>query len=100
MIRLSDVQLVARLKTNWDMAEPSLVVSMVPYFNRAIAQSIRQTLPDTSFVTLMTDMADQPPYFWVEPGFTQHLICGTDYVVTQALNLGISPCCYAGVINL
>lgn len=38
----------------------------------------------------MTDMADHPPHFWVEPGFTQHLICGSDHAVTQAIGQGVS----------
>jgi processive 1,2-diacylglycerol beta-glucosyltransferase len=89
MIRLAHPTIVTRLKAYWQMAEPSLVVSLVPNFNRAIAQSIRQVIPHTPFVTIMTDMADYPPHFWVEPGHTQHLICGTDHAVSQALAQGI-----------
>lgn len=43
------------------------------------------------FVTVMTDLADYPPHFWVEPGCTQHLVCGTDHAVHQALSQGLPP---------
>ena len=90
VIRLSHPKLVTRLKAYWSMTEPSMVVSLVPNFNRAIGHSIKQALPATPFVTVMTDMADHPPHFWVEPGFTQHLICGSDHAVTQAIGQGVS----------
>ena len=90
VIRLSHPKLVARLKAYWSMTEPSMVVSLVPNFNRAIGHSIQQASPATPFVTVMTDMADHPPHFWVEPGFTQHLICGSDHAVAQAIGQGVS----------
>uniref|UniRef100_UPI004048D36B glycosyltransferase n=1 Tax=Orrella sp. TaxID=1921583 RepID=UPI004048D36B len=90
VIRLSHPKLVARLKAYWSMTEPSMVVSLVPNFNRAIGHSIKQASPATPFVTVMTDMADHPPHFWVEPGFTQHLICGSDHAVAQAIGQGVS----------
>ena len=39
---------------------PTLVVSLVPHFNRAIKQSLVSTLPGTPFVTVLTDIADYP----------------------------------------
>lgn len=90
MIRMAHPQLVAKLMAYWHMTEPDLVVSLVPNFNRAIGQSIRQGLPKVPFVTIMTDMADYPPNFWVEPGYTEHLVCGTAHAVQQALSQGIS----------
>lgn len=89
VIRLSHPTLVTKLKTFWRLTEPSMVVSLVPNFNRAIGHSIKQALPDTPFVTVMTDMADHPRHFWVEPGFTQHLICGSDHAAAQAVGQGI-----------
>ncbi|MDZ7590523.1 MAG: hypothetical protein U5L05_07450 [Rubrivivax sp.] len=40
---------------------------------------------------MLTDMADHPPAFWVEPGLAQHLVCGTAHAVTQALQTGCDP---------
>jgi UDP-N-acetylglucosamine:LPS N-acetylglucosamine transferase len=35
-------------------------------------------------VTILTDFADSPPHFWIEPNQAQHLICGTAKAVAQA----------------
>jgi UDP-N-acetylglucosamine:LPS N-acetylglucosamine transferase len=41
-------------------------------------------------VTILTDMADYPPHFWIERQ-PQYLICGTDRAYQQAMQLGHSP---------
>jgi 1,2-diacylglycerol 3-beta-galactosyltransferase len=46
---------------------PQLVVSLVPNFNGVIAEAVRQCLPGTHFFVLLTDFADFPPHFWLEP---------------------------------
>ena len=38
-------------------------------------------------VTILTDMADYPPHFWIEKQ-PQYLICGTDKAAAQALAAG------------
>jgi 1,2-diacylglycerol 3-beta-galactosyltransferase len=43
------------------------------------------------FVTVLTDMADHPPHFWMEPDLAQHLVCGTEHAVAQALAAGCQP---------
>ena len=73
----------------WRQRRPDLVVSLVPNFNRALYQSLHATLPQTPFVTVMTDMADYPPHFWMEKQ-PQYLICGTDRAVEQAAAMGYS----------
>jgi 1,2-diacylglycerol 3-beta-galactosyltransferase len=61
---------------------------VIPNFNRALAESIRRALPDTRFVTLITDFADYPPHFWIERE-SQYVICGTERAVKQAIGLGL-----------
>jgi hypothetical protein len=39
-------------------------------------------------VTILTDFADSPPHFWIEPHQAQHLICGTAKAVEQARAAG------------
>ncbi len=73
----------------WRQRRPDLVVSLVPNFNRALYQSLHAALPQTPFVTVMTDMADYPPHFWMEKQ-PQYLICGTDRAVEQAAAMGYS----------
>jgi UDP-N-acetylglucosamine:LPS N-acetylglucosamine transferase len=91
MIRAADSQLVARLTRHWSRTAPDLVVSLVPNFNRAMARALKAHDPAVPFVTVMTDLADLPPNFWIEPGHTQHLVCGTDHAVQQALQQGLAP---------
>jgi hypothetical protein len=67
---------------------PDLLVSVIPHFNREIGQAWKAAHPDRPFVTLITDLADFPPHFWIEPGPEQHVICGTERAVEQARTLG------------
>lgn len=85
LIRLYHPGQVRLLKKYWAQGERDLVVSLVPNFNRAL----RESLPDTPLVTILTDLADYPPHFWIEQQ-DQHFICGTDKAVEQALSLGHS----------
>jgi 1,2-diacylglycerol 3-beta-galactosyltransferase len=39
-------------------------------------------------VTILTDIADYPPHFWIEPQ-DQYVICGSDRAVRQARSIGI-----------
>jgi UDP-N-acetylglucosamine:LPS N-acetylglucosamine transferase len=41
-------------------------------------------------VTVLTDLADYPPHFWIEPQ-DQYFICGSDKAVAQALAMGHAP---------
>ncbi len=88
MIRLAHGSLVRTLQQHWLRTEPDLVVSLVPNFNRALHESLASALPGVPFVTVLTDMADHPPHFWIEPGQRQHLVCGTPHAVQQARAAG------------
>jgi hypothetical protein len=79
LIRLYHRGQVRMLKRFWSEGQRDLVVSLVPNFNRAL----RQSLPDTPLVTILTDLADYPPHFWIEQQ-QQYLICGTEKAVQQA----------------
>jgi UDP-N-acetylglucosamine:LPS N-acetylglucosamine transferase len=91
LIRLAHNALVQRLAAHWRTTQPDLVVSLVPNFNRALHDSVAQARPGVPFVTVMTDMADHPPSFWIEPGLRQHLVCGTEHAMRQALIAGVDP---------
>jgi len=88
--RLYHRKTVEVLSRHWEQTRPDMVVSLIPHFNRAIAQSIRQVLPGTPFVTILTDLADYPPHYWMERQ-SELLICGTDTAVRQALAMGHAP---------
>ena len=84
LIRLSHRSLTAQLQRHWQKTLPDLVVSLVPNFNRAMYQALRAARPNVPYVTILTDFADSPPHFWIEPNQAQHLICGTAKAVAQA----------------
>jgi len=90
MIRLGHRAMVRKLRRHWQDTRPDLVVSLIPNFNRALYESLRAALPDCPYVTILTDFADYPPNFWIEPGQRQHLVCGTPRAVAQAQAAGFA----------
>lgn len=78
---------VRLLKGFWQQSKPDLVVSLVPNFNRAFFQSLQESRPGTPMVTILTDLADYPPHFWIERQ-PQYFICGTEKAAEQAYALG------------
>ena len=98
VIRMGHNALVQRLRAHWLQARPDMVVSLIPNFNRALCCSLQPALPGGAqggrpvpFVTVLTDMADHPPNFWIEPDLPQHLVCGSALAVDQALAAGCAP---------
>ena len=89
LIRLLHPQAVRLLEEFWRSSRADLVVSVVPHFNRALAESLRKARPNVHFVTILTDIADYPPHFWIEPR-AEYIICGSDRAVAQARALGIA----------
>src|SRR5260370_1375227 len=89
VIRVYHPKTVRLLKEYWRGLKPDLVVSLIPHFNRALCESVRGSCPGTPFVTVLTDIADYPPHFWIERQ-EQFLICGSERAVEQARELGHS----------
>ena len=87
-IRLYHQDQVRLLEAYWRKSQPALVVSLVPHFNRAIFESLRRVTAVTPFVTVLTDLADYPPHFWLERQ-EQFYICGSERAVAQASSLGL-----------
>jgi len=84
LIRLSHKSLVSQLRRHWQGTQPDLVVSMVPNFNRAMYQALGLACPQVPYATILTDLADFPPHFWIEPNQAQHFVCGTPRAAAQA----------------
>ncbi len=72
----------------WKKSQPDMVISVIPNFARALHESLRVVQPKTPLVTILTDMADYPPHFWMEPNLDQYWICGTPKAVEQARRMG------------
>jgi hypothetical protein len=82
--------LLRTLSQHWARTEPDLVLSVVPNFNRALCESLNLALPGVPFMTLITDLADHPPHFWIEPGLPQTVLCPTEHALAQAHAAGYS----------
>jgi 1,2-diacylglycerol 3-beta-galactosyltransferase len=69
---------------------PAAVVSVFPNFNGILRDAIREAIPGTPLVVVLTDLADFPPRFWIEPGLDR-VVVGTDEGRDQAVAIGIPP---------
>src|SRR5579863_4668152 len=90
VIRALHPKQVKLLSNYWKSNQPDMVVSVIPNFNRAIYRAIERVMPRVPMVTILTDMADYPPHFWIERQ-PQYLICGTEHAYQQAMQLGHAP---------
>lgn len=68
---------------HWQHSNPDMVVSVVPNFNRIMFDALQMVHPDKPYVTIMTDVADSPPHFWMEDQ-DQYMICGSRKALIQA----------------
>lgn len=72
----------------WRENPADMLISVIPHFNREIFESWNAVNPGKPFVTLITDLADFPPRFWIEPIQEQYVIAGTEKAVEQARSFG------------
>ena len=90
VIRLFHRQQVKVLEGLWRKNRPDMVVSLVPNLNRALYYSLQSALPGVPLVTILTDLADYPPHFWMERQ-QQHFIVGSDKAQEQSGVMGHGP---------
>ena len=89
LIRASHAAQVKVLEEYWKRHRPDLAVSLIAHYNRALKEALERAWPGTPYVTLLTDIADYPPHFWIEP-MDQWVICGSDRAVEQARAIGLA----------
>ncbi len=89
IVRLNERGIRRLMAEYWQHTKPDLVVSLIPNFNRPLYQSLASVCAETPYMTVMTDIADFPPNFWVESQ-PQYVVCGSDRAVQQARNIGYS----------
>ncbi|HKW65085.1 MAG TPA: glycosyltransferase [Candidatus Acidoferrum sp.] len=87
-IRLYHRKLVNSLEKVWREKPADLLVSVIPHFNRQICESWTRVNPGRPFVTIITDLADFPPRFWIEPIQKQCVVAGTEKAAEQARAMG------------
>ena len=78
---------VKLLEKHWRESKPDMVVSFIPHFNRAMCESLAKARPGVPFVTIITDIANYPPHFWIERQ-RQYIVCGSDKAMAQARGEG------------
>lgn len=89
LIRMFHREQVRVLERHWKGSRPDLVVSLIPHYNRALREALDRTWPGTPFATILTDLADYPPHFWIEP-IDQYVICGSERAIQQAREIGMA----------
>jgi UDP-N-acetylglucosamine:LPS N-acetylglucosamine transferase len=87
-IRLFHRPMVNLLEKVWREKPADLLISVIPHFNRQICESWTKVYPGRPFVTIITDLADFPPRFWIEPVKDQYVIAGTEKAADQARAMG------------
>ena len=83
LIRFRHDDMVPLVERRLRESRPDILVSLIPHFNRVLCDSFDRANPSASFVTILTDLADYPPHFWIERQ-EQHFICGSDRAIEQA----------------
>jgi hypothetical protein len=87
-IRVFHRPLVKLLAKFWQEKSADMIVSVIPHFNRQISESWNKVYSGRPFVTIITDLADFPPRFWIEPIKEQYVIAGTEKAAEQARAMG------------
>jgi 1,2-diacylglycerol 3-beta-galactosyltransferase len=88
VIRMFHSRQVAVLERHWSSHPADMVVSLIPHYNRALREAFTAVCPGRPFVTILTDIADYPPHFWIERQ-EQYIVCGSQRAVEQARQLGL-----------
>jgi Glycosyltransferase family 28 C-terminal domain len=88
-IRLRRRSLVRALRRHLETRpRPAAVLSVMPNFNGVIRDAVAAAHRGVPFSVLLTDFADFPPRFWIEPGIDR-VIVGTERARAQAHQIGI-----------
>ena len=88
IIRLYTNSEVKLLEQWWSKTgAPDMAVSLIPNFNEAMFKAWQRVAPGRPYVTVLTDIADFPPHFWMERQ-EQFFICGSRHAAEQARAMG------------
>jgi 1,2-diacylglycerol 3-beta-galactosyltransferase len=81
---------IVRTLAAWLRAQPrpAAVVSVFPNFNGIVKDALEAAHPGVPLVVVLTDLADFPPRFWIEPGLDR-VVVATDEARRQAREIGI-----------
>jgi len=81
---------LVRTLASWlrEQPRPDVVVSVFPNFNGVLRDAVRDAIPGVPLVVVLTDFADFPPRFWIEPRLDR-VVVGSTEAAEQARALGI-----------
>jgi 1,2-diacylglycerol 3-beta-galactosyltransferase len=81
---------LVRTLASWlrEQPRPDVVVSVFPNFNGVLRDAVREAIPGVPLVVVLTDFADFPPRFWIEPRLDR-VVVGSTEAAEQARALGI-----------
>ena len=88
LIKASHHAQIQQLEKFWRRDPPAMVVSLIPHYNRALFQAFHRVKPGAPYATILTDVADYPPDFWIDRQ-AQYLICGSEKAALQARKIGL-----------
>lgn len=80
-------KLMEALDIDWKKMKFDMVISVVPFINFLISQSLKNSAPTVPFVTLVTDYSECANNVWFVSK-EQFLICGTEKLLEQAIKRG------------
>jgi 1,2-diacylglycerol 3-beta-galactosyltransferase len=83
-------RLVGLLAARLAQERPVVVVSLMPNFNGVIRDAVHRAHPGVPLLVLLTDYADFPPHFWLEPGIDRAIVA-TEHAARQAVAAGLPP---------
>ncbi len=81
---------LVRTLASWlrEQPRPEAVVSVFPNFNGVLRDAVQEAIPGVPLVVVLTDFADFPPRFWIEPGLDR-VVVGSAEAAEQARAIGI-----------
>ncbi|NJL50971.1 MAG: hypothetical protein HC930_00055 [Hydrococcus sp. SU_1_0] len=87
-ILLSRFTWLARLKNYWHENKPDLVISLMPFVNGYMCESLHSIWPNVPFITVVGDFVSNFPGYWFEND-KQFIICHTEEAIQKSLKVGI-----------
>jgi len=83
-------KIVHRLTRAWQTMQPDMIISVTPFINAIVADSVTKLPQPIPFVTLVTDFQECCKHIWITTK-NQKLICCSEKLSTRALQAGVLP---------
>lgn len=81
-------KIVRKLTATWQKLQPDMVISVTPFINEIVSDSISSLPTQIPFVTLITDYQECCRNIWITKK-AQKLVCCSKQLVQRALRIGL-----------